>query len=436
MSVSPYLSLPAAIFVNINIMLGSGLFLNSVLLTQKAGALGAAVYPLVGLLILPLIWTFSMLLALIPRGTFYEFGMQVHPAVGFLGSWGYFIGKLASAGLSLHMFVYLMQKTNVFFASYPALAWDAAILAFFVFLLLFDVRTGRPMQYAFVCLKGIPILLVLYFSFRYFRLENFSPEALRFEGVGACVPLALFAFAGFEASCSLSKNIVESAKNGPRAIWWSYAIVLTVVTLYQLVLFGVFGMQLASCSDFAEPVRLLVGHVFGPPLRHIITAAAFFGIAASALGASYGMLYSNVWNLHTLATYRVIPLAAYFERKNRYFAPLWCVVIAGLIEFSYVFFTGGDILFLQRVAAMTSTFTYTVAACALLKMGRREGPKVFATAVLAVVSCLVLLGTTVSNALHFGFGAYILYAVLLALGLLSWYRITRCSCAYSPKSIE
>ena len=56
MSRSQKLSLFSAILININIMLGSGIFINTAVLTQQAGSLGALVYPIVGLLLFPLLW--------------------------------------------------------------------------------------------------------------------------------------------------------------------------------------------------------------------------------------------------------------------------------------------------------------------------------------------------------------------------------------------
>jgi hypothetical protein len=54
MSQTPHLSLLSAIIININIMLGSGIFVNTVILSADTGALGALAYGIGGLLFLPL----------------------------------------------------------------------------------------------------------------------------------------------------------------------------------------------------------------------------------------------------------------------------------------------------------------------------------------------------------------------------------------------
>ncbi len=64
------LSLPAAILININIMLGAGIFINTPDLAQRAGWLGFLAYALIGILMFPLILTIAELL-------------RRHPTTGF-----------------------------------------------------------------------------------------------------------------------------------------------------------------------------------------------------------------------------------------------------------------------------------------------------------------------------------------------------------------
>ena len=59
------LSLLSAILININIMLGSGIFINTVLLTKQAGSLGALVILLLRFLLLPLILAIGQLFIII-----------------------------------------------------------------------------------------------------------------------------------------------------------------------------------------------------------------------------------------------------------------------------------------------------------------------------------------------------------------------------------
>ena len=155
MSHTPHLSLISAIIININIMLGSGIFVNTVLLASKTGALGSFDYGIGGLLILPLILAFSQLLSDFPGGSFYDFGKAIHPALGFLNSWIYFMGKLATPAFGIHIFVTLLQTIMPALADYNPLILDSLIVCLFVGLNLMNLRTGRSVNYLFIALKLI-----------------------------------------------------------------------------------------------------------------------------------------------------------------------------------------------------------------------------------------------------------------------------------------
>ena len=92
------LSLPVAILINVNIMLGTGVFINTVELAKRAGALGFLSYLIVGILMLPLIASFATLMKIYPQGGFYAFAQkELGPLAGFVSAWSYFIAKMASA---------------------------------------------------------------------------------------------------------------------------------------------------------------------------------------------------------------------------------------------------------------------------------------------------------------------------------------------------
>src|SRR3990172_8891289 len=104
------LSLRSAILVSLNIMVGFGIFVNTVLLSKLSGFLGFASYALVAVLVAPLILAIAQLIRLHPAGGFYTYGAQnIGLWAGFLSAWVYFIGKLASASLIIHVVMSLFQ---------------------------------------------------------------------------------------------------------------------------------------------------------------------------------------------------------------------------------------------------------------------------------------------------------------------------------------
>lgn len=415
---SPKLSLYAAMLVNINIMLGSGIFINTVLLSQAAGGFGAAVYLLVGLLVFPLILVMAELLKYHHGGTFYEFGNTLHPLVGFISSWSYFTAKLASCALGVHIFVTLMQKLCTSIAPYNPLVLDTIILLLFMFLNFCNVRIGRTIQYGFIALKLIPILFVIVAALLFFDGAFYTTVDIPWQGIVGSIPFVLFAFSGFEASCSLSRTIENPEKNGPRAILLSYLIVLGLLCAYQIGFYGLFGQQLAACASFRDAFPALAAFLFDTVLlRNISTVLMLAGIAASSLGASYGIMYSNVWNLYTLALHRKVIGSAWLLKLNNQQIPILCVIIEGILALMYTWFAAGNQIPLQQTSALGSTIAYSISVIAFLAIAYKSASK-RTLALCGLASCLILFAATFANAFRYGFAAYSMFASLLALGLI------------------
>src|ERR1700761_5358226 len=123
------ISLFSAVIINANIIIGSGVFINTTELARRTGLLGGLNYIIVGLLLLPLILSFVKLLEIYPGGGFYTFcSISLHPIIGFFSTWCYFFAKLSSATLSIHIFTLLMQKTFPLCAGINPIVCDILIL--------------------------------------------------------------------------------------------------------------------------------------------------------------------------------------------------------------------------------------------------------------------------------------------------------------------
>src|SRR5271155_4816079 len=149
-----YLKLPIVILININIMLGTGIFLNTTKLARQAGALGALSYIIIGVLMLPLVLSITELSRLHPTGGFYAFGSkEISPLVGFVSTWAYFIGKLASACVGIHFAVTLIQYLIPPLAIINTFAADCTLITIFVMLNMLNMKTGGKIQTLFIVMK-------------------------------------------------------------------------------------------------------------------------------------------------------------------------------------------------------------------------------------------------------------------------------------------
>ncbi|HAU30532.1 TPA: hypothetical protein DCW54_02810, partial [Candidatus Dependentiae bacterium] len=235
----------------------------------------------------------------------------------------------------------------------------------------------------------------------------------------ATFPLVLFAFAGFEASCSLGNQIPNAARNAPRIILFSFFFTLSLVTILQFIFVGALGCELAWVTDFREPFARVIEQTLGryPEIGAAVLSATIAGIASSALGSSYSILSSNIWNLHTLADKNLIPGARFFKKINEFNAPIWTIVAAVCIEIAYLIGTEANIYILQRISASANILAYSVGTLAFVRISRNLPSAEKITAFLASLTCIALVYSIFAEGISFSFLPYLIYALLLLAGI-------------------
>ncbi len=418
------LSLPAAILININIMLGAGIFINTPDLAQRAGWLGFLAYALIGILMFPLILTIAELLRRHPTTGFYGFGAsELHPFIGFISTWSYFTSKLASCTIMIHASVLFIQKLVPAIAHISPFAFDIGIITFFLLCNMLNMKTGSAIQKTFIVFKMLPVFFVIICGIFFFNIDAFTLVPHTAQEFYSTIPLVLYAILGFEAACSLSNRIENPEKNAPRAVLISFGIVITLSVLYQFFFYAILGQQLAGAP---------YNSVFGLFIDKIIPLSAAFrmkllglmqmGIAISALGGAYGIYFSNSWNLHTLAEYKHVYLPAVFTKLNKHAIPYMCILTEGFLTFLYLAITRGEAIPLRQLSAFGSTITYTLSAMALVAaFWRKPASKTLSViAWLAVCNCLLLLASCINNFMANGLETLYVFIVILIFGTVMY----------------
>ncbi len=406
-----------ASLITINIMLGAGIFINITQLAHIAGPISIFSYPIVGLLLLPLILTFTKLLSIIPGATFYEIGSLLHPAIGFITTWGYFIGKLASAALGLHVFTSSVSLIFPVCTPYVFLM-EISVLACFGCLIFFSLKTGLPMQLFFLILKAIPLICGILSGFAFMQMPDLTSCPTCWQNLPATFPLVLFAFAGFEATCSLGNQIANAKKNAPRIILFSFFTTLILVSLLQIVFVCALHNTLPQMTDFRQPFITLFSKAFTryPLFLTIITNTALAGIASSALGSSYSILSSNIWNLHTLAKHNTLPGSSQLIRINSFNTPVLITILAIFAEILYLIGTNSNIYTLQRISVSANILACTSGTLAFLHTTTTKNHRLLGLCALG--TCAIFIYTAVQEGLLSGFAPYGFYIGLLGLGYI------------------
>ena len=397
------------------------------------GSCGFMGYLIVATLLAPLIITMAQLIARIPEGGFYAYGRtDLSPLCGFISAWTYWCAKLASASLMIHISITTLQYLFPILAIINPLVLDIAVLGLFSVAFSRNIKTSTHLLYSFLGLKLIPLLCVLLGGIlmysRTYVLWSWGDCSL--EGLLNTIPLVLYVFTGFEASCSLSAHIENPAHNGPRAIMYSFVAILSLVTLYQLLFTIIIPAPLLGAQESYRDAFKLLLQVLGAhgQLLYYSSVIVLSAIALSALGGAYGILFSNQWNLYTLALKNHLPYSHTLTALNKYGIPLHCTFaqIAGCILF--LWYTTGTQIALQQIGALGSAVAYTISVIGALRSSSQKSRIIPAC---ALASCILLLGSCVRNFLINGPGIFYIFALIIIIGtLIAYYRQKYSTIAY------
>lgn len=392
---STKISLLAAIIVNVNIMIGSGVFINTTELAKRAGLLGGLAYAIVGLLLFPLVLSFVKLLQLYPNGGFYAFcSRSLHPIVGFINTWCYFFSKLSSAALVIHIFVLLMQKTFVGLTVVSPFVLDVLILILLLGLNLLNVKTGSRIQGWLMILKLSPLFFVIASGLLFLQGSNLTPIHQIWEGIPSAIPLVLHALLGFEIACAISRNIENPEVNAPRSVLISYGIVVVLYVLYQTFFYGILGTDLAAQADYRGAFPLLISKfAISDYGRNILGHIIHLAIATSALSAGFGIIYANMWNLYSLAELNHIVNPKHVMQLNRFNIPFICVLVQGIIMLTYMLIIRGEQTTFQQLSAFGATITYMLSLTGLFAT-LLKNKQSLSTTIFGLINCLILVAAS------------------------------------------
>lgn len=130
---------------------------------------------------------------------------------------------------------------------------------------------------------------------------NFDTTYALWDGIYSSLPLVVYAVIGFEAACSVSSKIKNAQKNAPLAVLISFGIVILIATIYQTLFYSALGSNLCAGDHCDVFPALLKATSLSPSIAYKLLGLLHIAIASSTLGAAYGIIFSNCWNLHILA---------------------------------------------------------------------------------------------------------------------------------------
>jgi basic amino acid/polyamine antiporter, APA family len=420
----PRLGLFSGIMMVVGGIIGSGIFLNPAIVAQRVGTAELTLG----------VWVLGGVVALIGALVFAELGAR-RPLAG--GGYVYLRDAYGSLPAFLYAWTLLLviatgaiAAVAVTFASYAArlLGWGSGTevpLAVAAILILtgvnyLGVRPGAVTQNGFTLLKLAALALLIAVGL----ISDGSPAAAspvepaqgEALAVAAALVPVLFAFGGWQQTNFVAEELIEPARNLPRALRAGVAIVVVVYLLANLAYLRALGV--AGLAQSSAPAADVLGTVLGPSGRTVIAA----GIAISTFG------FLNLVILVSPRVYRAMAADGLFFRRlarlhPRYRTPtaalsfqcVWAILLTLTGKYGdlldYVVF--GDWIFFGSTAATLFVFRARERRGAepmnirFRMPGYPLGPIVFIVAALYVVG-----GAITSNPSNAARGA-----ALIALGL-------------------
>ncbi len=338
-----------AVMIGIGAMMGPGIFALPSIVAESAGPLGIIAYLAMGLLTLFTALTYSELGAALPiAGGGYSFTSRALPRpVAFLTGWFFWIGNTLACSLYVVIFAFTIK--NYFF---PDVSVLMIVLATTLFFTLTNLR-GQAEALLVITIMNIIELAVLIgvgilgaFYVEPANLEPFTPFGL--EPLIPTMGLIYISYVGFDLITVAAEEIVDPAKNIPRAIMITLWVGIVIYVLLLWVMMGVVNYtELAQTSTpFIYVADLLFG-TWGRWAGIIATIMASLSAFSVTLGASSRVLFALGRDGHFPAVFAKL----HSKFKTPHIALFACAVLVAVLGASGV----------VRVLASASSFGYLIA---------------------------------------------------------------------------
>jgi len=380
----------SAVLMSINIIVGAGIYFNPGPMAAIAGGFSFLGWILVGLVLYPIIWSLSQAVQVFPgEGGFYNYCKTgINDTAGFLANWAYILGYTGTAGVyCLFIKDLLVKQAGLTFIHEYSVLVNVVLIGIFLLLNLIKVDLIAKLQSAAAIVKVIPLVFVIAVCAFYFG-PHVTYVSSDIANLGYTLPVAIFAFFGFETCCSMSGMIEGGAKAAGRVIIAAFLISMVLYTLFHIGLTYIMGVdQLAQFGPVGFPKFL----GFGESITSIMQSMIAFFIIFSACNAFYGVSSMNIGNIFCLAKKNVLFGSSSLSKTNANQRPIMAILVYGLGLFGLVTFIPNMLVMTALTGlGICSAFTMTVVALMLTFFKKQDYVR-FAMSIIALVSCAIFL---------------------------------------------
>lgn len=398
--------------LQINGMIGSGIFALPAVLVAGVGSFAPVLMLLGGVLFLPLALVFAWLAA--------RFEMSGGPVLygktafgsfaGFQAGWGRYVsGSVAMAANTHVMVAYFAAIFPVLQDPFWSTVTAVAVIAALTVINLFSMRGSVNALGGLTALKLVPLAILIGAAL----LGNYdAPEIVlpEFSQVETVVLLLFYAFIGFEGVTVPAGELKEPKRDLPRVL---VTVLAGVTLLYAIIIWAYLAIGASPNADesaLAASAQAALGD-WGTLM--IVLGAGFSILANSFSGVvvvprmAYGMAQQGM-------------LPEWFERIHpRFLTPANAILFYGAA--SCLFAMWGGFLVLAAASTLSRLLTYVITAAALPVIENREGH----LNPFRVFVALLALAASFWISSHASEEAWTIFGILLAVGTLLYFLARR-----------
>ncbi|TET06321.1 APC family permease [Candidatus Dependentiae bacterium] len=380
------------LIINMNVMIGAGIFVYPSIIASYAQSLGFLSFGLVFCIMLPLVLTIAQLAALYPAR---EGGLYVYSATalgrmaGIITASVYFIAKALSCSIMIRIFVvYLYVIIPALSSMIPVGLMRLMVIIFLFVLNLFGIYFGAYLQAVLIFFKILPIAAVIITGFFKFNFAHLTLFPASFGIFASSLPFAFYPMMGFETCCAIG-HIIGDRQRIASTVLVSFFTVTCIYMLFQFFLFGVLGSDLIGSG---APLVSFFNAVFQSLARQEWLLLIGIGaVMISAISAAYGILYANSWYVVVIGREFQGPIGK-FNFINRFGIPVWAVLLHALLIVLLLLLTD-NIALLGRLSVFGVLLSYLITVVALLRLYKKRDAKLilpFWVALLSFASCAIM----------------------------------------------
>ncbi len=414
----------AAVLMNINIIVGSGIYLFPPLMAKQAGGLSFMGWFLVGILLLPIVLTVAQAARIFPgEGGFYHYCKSaLGEDVGFIANWAYLLGYMGTvATITTGVRDILINSVGIgLIKEYPIVFYLAFILLISL-LNMVSIRLVSKIQSGITLLKLIPLLLMLGAIYFYWN-PSFDYQLDRIGDLGGTVPLVLFAFFGFESCCNISHYIRGGSTKASKVILLAFSTTVFLYAIFHLGMLHIMGSG-ALATYGVQGFPQFMG--FSANIAQILGLILIGDILLSYSNTAYGAALNNITNLNIFAKHGLVFQSKYLAKLNKYGMPSRAAIIHALFILALVTLVPSTTTLVAiTVLGVCTTFFFTVLSVFVQSLRTKSYGALIISAIafISVGTFVYLTWTTKLGADNL---TRLLYATPILVGIPAGYLMYR-----------